>query len=480
MGISRRQFLKLIAAGGAWWLTSSRRAAALSYRVGVGHSADPYNATLRAVAASGEWPVTAIAGRKVIIKPNLVIPRTAETGTTTDPQVVRALVDLALDAGAARVLIVEDGLYGAHFSLCGYNFFKNYDQAGRVALIDLNDEPVVLAEVPGGGLAYMEIYMPQLLLADDVVFISAAKLKCHIHTLATLTMKNLVGLAPAERYRVPPEVGRYEMHHRGISQVIVDLNLVRPVDFGVVDGVWAMEGNGPLYGDPVKMDLVLTGSNALAVDRVCLAAMGIPQDRVQHLAYAAAKGLGPADVAMVETVGDLLLSRAFAQPDIPPIVEAPRCTPRVFNPQTGQGTSITYQVDGFCRTYAEIVRTWDARPEVQHIRTLHDWSWHRGGPETLAWDGRDDAGNVVPGGRYVARVCADHGWWTRKEMRAYATGWVWAVCPDINDDGQTTATDIEKIAGAWRTPKSGYDLDGDEIVTVADIMRVATRWGMCP
>lgn len=126
----------------------------------------------------------------------------AETGVTTDPQVVRALVDLALEAGAAQVLIVESGPQGANFSACGYDFFSDYDPDGRVALVDLNSEPVTLAWVPGG-MAYTWLYMPELLLDDDVVFISAAKLKCHSHTHATLTMKNLIGLPPAERYRVP-------------------------------------------------------------------------------------------------------------------------------------------------------------------------------------------------------------------------------------------------------------------------------------
>ena len=67
------------------------------YRVGIGRRFDAYASTRRAVEVCGEWPSSAMAGRTVAIKPNLVLPLPAETGVTTDPQVVRALVDMAID-----------------------------------------------------------------------------------------------------------------------------------------------------------------------------------------------------------------------------------------------------------------------------------------------------------------------------------------------------------------------------------------------
>ena len=83
-GLSRRQFLKVVAGGAALWLTSPVHSWFAStplgtdtheYRVGVGNLADPYAATMRAVEASDEWPASRIAGRTVVIKPNLVSGR---------------------------------------------------------------------------------------------------------------------------------------------------------------------------------------------------------------------------------------------------------------------------------------------------------------------------------------------------------------------------------------------------------------------
>lgn len=296
-------------------------------------------------------------------------------------------------------------------------------------MVDLNDEPSVLTEVPGGGMAYTQLYVPALLLADDVVFISAAKLKCRSHTHATLAMKNLMGLPPAERYSVPSGVWREEwrfaMHYRGPSQAIVDLNLVRPIDFAVVDGMIGMEGDGPVQGTPVELDMVVAGRNPVAVDRVCLWATALPQIGVQHLTYAARRGMGPAYMRDIRVVGDPLTLHPFAWPtDLPPIIEYPRVVPYAFAPGIGQQTSITYWVNLPCQTRVEIVRTSEVSPEVTLIRTLHDWTDRPAGSETLIWDGRDDEGQVVPPGRYTARVQARY---SDEGTVAYATGRIWVV-----------------------------------------------------
>ena len=116
--IDRRQFLQLSSgvalSAGLNRLNPIRRRRG-SYTVGVGKNPNPYKATLRAMLTSGGWDPAAISGKRVIIKPNLVQPETADTGITTDPEVVRAIVDRALAANAAEVWIVETGVDGAFF-----------------------------------------------------------------------------------------------------------------------------------------------------------------------------------------------------------------------------------------------------------------------------------------------------------------------------------------------------------------------------
>ncbi len=428
-GLSRRQFLKVVTGGAALWLTSLVHnwfastpvsANALDYRVGVGNLTDPYAATIRAVEVSNEWPAGRVAGRTVVIKTNLVSGRPTWYAANTDPRVARALVDLALYFDADKVVIVETGPGGARFSDSGYDFFNSYDE--RVALVDLADWPVGIFPVPGA-MAYRWLYMPKPLMEPEVVFISASKLKTHGDTVATLAMKNLFGLPAEPFYRDPVSypTGRFAMHNRSISQTIVDLNLVRPIDYAVVDGIWGMEGFGPLYGQPVKMDVVVAGANALAVDKTCLEVMRIPQTWVQHLRYASALGLGPNDMNSIDVVGDALPSREFARALIPINIEMPGFNPAEFSPGDGQTTEITYWIDRDASVRVDIVETADFRPWlIRHKRALQDWTEIPSGTNTLEWDGRDDNGVVLPSGRYAARIRAFD---PDKTADVYAIGW---------------------------------------------------------
>ncbi len=440
--VGRRRFLQLTA-GGVLILSGMPRPtrAAAKYVVGVGRESDAYVATRRALDAAGEWNSALLAGRTVLIKPNLVAKVKASTGTVTDPQVVRALVDTALDAGAAQVKIIEGTPGGNNFESCGYGFFADYDDLGRVALVDLAQEPTRLFDVPGG-LAYRQMYMPELLFAPDTILVSAAKMKVHAETVVTLAVKNSFGLSSEVDYRVqtPDATGRFAMHDRGVHQATVDHIRVRPIDFAVVDGVWAMERTGPYGGDVVAFDTVVAGRNAVAVDRVCLAAMGIQQHWPYHLLLAAHKGLGPLRMSEIELRGDALEPRTFVLPDVPPVIDLPITTPATLSlaaaraaqaqPQQEQAVAISYGVNRPCVTRIEIVQTSDLTTEVVQVRLLQDWTLRAAGTYSLQWDGRDDDGALVAPGLYTARVEATHG---ERARNAFASAWITVLDDAVAD-----------------------------------------------
>ncbi|SRR5712692_5835214 len=421
--LRRRSFLKLLVGNSVWLAAGSRLASAVGgFQVGVGSSADPYAATERAVSACEQWPAASIAGQTVVIKPNLVGPAPAPTGITTDPQVVRALVDLALAAGAVQVIVIEGGVgqpKPAPFGVCGYSFFNSYDP--RVQLIDLANQPVTLANVPGG-FAYRALYLPTLVLDPSVVFISVGKLKTHINSGASLTMKNLFGLAAPVNYSVPNQIlPRVNLHYRGVDLSIVDLNLARPVHFGVIDGIWAMQGNGPFNGTPVQMNLVLAGVNPVAVDRVGVQAMGIPQNAIQHLAYAASRGMGPWNSSAVTLLGDSFTPAAFVPAQTAPLLWRPVPFPATISLSAGQQTTLYYNVPVGCQTRVEIIQDSDVTPGITLVRTLHDWTPRPAGTEAVAWNGLDDNGAPVSPGVYLARAQARY---SANAALNYATNFV--------------------------------------------------------
>jgi uncharacterized protein (DUF362 family) len=419
--LGRRPFLRVLgAAAGAAVLRPWDVFGAPAYRVGMGQSTDAYAATMTAITECGEWPAGRIAGRTVLIKTNLVLQLPTESGGTTSPEVVRALVDLSLATGATRVVIMESAKLGEGFRACGYEFFRTYDPLGRVSLYDLSLAPATFTRVPGG-TAYGSVYLPTAALDPNAIFISAGKLKTHVETGATLSLKNLFGLPPIAPYYDPAQAefrSRYRLHDRSVNQAIVDLALARRIDFAVVDGTIGMEGDAPDQGTPVSMDLVLAGRNAVAVDRVSLAVMQVPQDRVQHLAYAAWRGLGPASLTDVEVRGSFK-SRAFLQPVIPPIVWLPWSYPS--SPGVGQQSYIGYRLSEAAETCVEIVRVRDQYPVIEPVRMLSDWTVRAAGQLVFVWDGRDTAGAAVPAGTYAIRARARRD---PDSMPGSAIGWL--------------------------------------------------------
>ena len=78
------------------------------------------------------------------------------------------------------------------------------------------------------------------------------------------------------------------------------------IDYTVVDGIWGMEGNGPMGGEPVEMDLIVAGADPVAVDAVCTAIMGFNPKNIVHITLAAKRGLGVADLDQIIIEGEAL------------------------------------------------------------------------------------------------------------------------------------------------------------------------------
>jgi uncharacterized protein (DUF362 family) len=402
-GWTRRKLLTVLSPA-VTAILPRRLLAAGPYRVGIGRDANAYAATVRAIDASGEWPLLGVAGKVAIVKPNLVGKRGAQTGATTDPEVVRAVVDRLLADGAQYVLIVETSPTGAYFFECGYDFFRTYDPQNRVALADLNSLPSVLAQI--NGWIYTSIWAPALILRRDFLFINVAKLKTHAESLATLCVKNTFGIPDVDRYISTPAAGRFAMHDRGLNQAIPDVYHLRPADFCVIDGIVGMEGLGPLSGAPVQMNTVIAGRNAVAVDRTGLHIMDIPQIAVRYLYYMSQWGVGPHDMQNVTLAGDAPLVRRFILPPTPPSYDPPRLSVSQFSPGNGQSVTGSIRYYQPCYRTVRILKLNDQDTTVEVIRTLASQQYRAPGSEDVVWDGRKDDTTIAPPGRYAFHVSA--------------------------------------------------------------------------
>jgi uncharacterized protein (DUF362 family) len=248
---------------------------------------------------------TALANyKKVLIKVNFITDMTWDTGATTDPIVVEAIIR-KLKSLPLTVQVVESDATMTNadraFEKTGMKEMCDRNGVECVNLRHLKDR--VKLEIPGCE-TLKSITVPRIVAESAII--SAAKLKTHVSTGITLGMKNLFGLLPDKM--------KAKYHARGISKVVVDINsVIKPV-LTVIDGFVGMEGKGPVQGSPVKMDLIIASKDVVAADATGCRLMGIDPHSLSHIRKAYEKNLGNIDniVVLGEKIEDL--ARSFKRP----------------------------------------------------------------------------------------------------------------------------------------------------------------------
>ncbi len=229
---------------------------------------------------------TALSGwSTVLIKVNFITVKTWDTGATTDPIVVEAIIE-RLKKLRVKIYVVESDATMTSadkaFEVTGMREMCERNGVECLNLRHVKDR--VKIDVPNAE-TLNSITVPRIVTESAVV--SAAKLKTHMSTGVTLGMKNMFGLLPDKMK------GKY--HLKGINKVIVDINTVLKPALTVIDGFVGMEGRGPSDGTPVQMDLIIAGNDPVATDATAARVMGFDPHEISHVRKAHEKGLGNID-----------------------------------------------------------------------------------------------------------------------------------------------------------------------------------------
>jgi uncharacterized protein (DUF362 family) len=246
-----------------------------------------------------------LAGKRVVLKPNLVEYHRDKV-INTHPHVVAAAIELCRREGTAEVLVAEGPGHWRNVEyLVAASGLGDVLRHYQVPFVDLNhDEPVKRLNL--GRLTKLDyLYLSKTIVTADVV-ISLPKLKTHHWAVATLSLKNLFGTLPGICYGWP----KNELHWRGIDNSIVDIACTRPPDLAIVDGVIGMEGDGPLNGTARPMNVLVMGTDLVAVDATCCRLMQLDPERVGYLVLGSRKKLGLLGADRIEQRGETIEERA--------------------------------------------------------------------------------------------------------------------------------------------------------------------------
>ncbi|HXJ43598.1 MAG TPA: DUF362 domain-containing protein, partial [Bryobacteraceae bacterium] len=222
-----------------------------------------------------------IAGKRVVLKPNLV-EYDVHTVINTHPMVVHATYEAFRKLGAAQVKIAEGpGHRRGTLDLANAAGYFSTVPGFEDAFTDLNTDNIVKRDIPNPVSKLTSLYLPQTVLDCDLL-VSIPKMKTHHWAGATLSMKNLFGVVPGAVYGWPKNV----LHWAGIPESIVDLHHLFPGQFALVDGIVGMEGNGPIQGSPKNAGVLVAGNDVAAVDATCCRVMGIDPKQIPYLQLA--------------------------------------------------------------------------------------------------------------------------------------------------------------------------------------------------
>ena len=219
-----------------------------------------------------------VSGKNVLLKPNLVEFDPCAP-INTDPIFVAAAAEAFRSLGAKSVRIAEgpghrrttlDMAEAAGFFAALPKFEDNFT--------DLNLDDVTRVRLSRPFSKLSEIYLPNTALACDLL-VTLPKMKTHHWAGATLCMKNLFGLVPGNVYGWP----KNPLHWAGIDECVADLHYLFPKQFCLVDGIDAMEGNGPILGTRKHVGIVVGGAHPAAVDATCCRIMQIDPRKVRYL-----------------------------------------------------------------------------------------------------------------------------------------------------------------------------------------------------
>ena len=235
-------------------------------------------------------------GETIVLKPNLLAGDPPDKAVTTHPSVFTAVGEIFKSTGAV-VLYGDSPGKGKPERIAQQAGIKEAADNLGIRLADFRT--AVKVSYPEALLAKQLSLAAGVLEADGII--SLPKMKTHGFTRITGAVKNQFGCSPglrkAEFHVKMPDIFDF-------SRVLVDINNYLKPRLYIMDGIVAMEGNGPRGGEPTAMKVLLFSTDPVALDAVFCRLIDLNTEFVPFMKFGEESGLGTYKWDAVELVGD--------------------------------------------------------------------------------------------------------------------------------------------------------------------------------
>ena len=222
---------------------------------------------------------------KILLKPNLLKKAEVEKAVITHPVVVGAFARILRENGYEHIVLADSCGHGTTQAVIRGTGMDTYLEKYHIPAIDYSEG--VKTAYPQG-IQAKEFILPKELLDQDCV-ISLSKMKTHALERITGAVKNsygfVYGFHKAKGHTQYPSAESF-------ARMLIDLNKCVAPKLYVMDGIVAMEGNGPGSGDPVPMNVMLMSTDPVALDSVFSCLIYLKPEMVPTNYHGEKMGLG--------------------------------------------------------------------------------------------------------------------------------------------------------------------------------------------
>lgn len=250
----------------------------------------------------GGWDLFVRPGDIVLLKVNLIGPKPSESAAITHSEFLRAIVRILKQRGCE--VWIGDSSGGAiagiaptakSFKVSGYEevakeegaIIKNFDSEG-------------VMEVCSKSKYGETMYLAKPIFGADVV-INLPKLKTHSAGIYTGAVKNVFGCIPGLR---KAKYHKMAPNPKDFGEILADIHQSAKFQLHIMDGIYAMQGEGPTAGDVYLGNKILMSTDPLALDTVAINMIGMKIEEVPNLSAAIEREIGESRLENITIDGD--------------------------------------------------------------------------------------------------------------------------------------------------------------------------------
>lgn len=306
--MDRRQFLEQVA---AWSAGACLATPVFDIPSVLAAEANPSGKSLLAVARGKQYEALAAQvlkplggigafvkqGDRVVVKPNIGWDRAPEFAANTHPDVVKAVVQLCLDAGAKQVLVFDRTCNDERRCYVKSGIQAAVESLGdsRAKCVFQNPKKFVPIKIKNGkSIRQFDFYRDAMAPACDC-YINVPVAKHHGSAKLSLGLKNIMGVIGGNRGEI----------HKDLAQRIADLNLVIYPRLTIIDATRMLLRNGPTGGklaDVKVFDTLVASADTVAADAYATTQFGMKPEELPSTVAGAKLGLGEMNLAKVKVV----------------------------------------------------------------------------------------------------------------------------------------------------------------------------------